>query len=72
MSNKSSSKDVEEIFAEVRKQLADEPVLDLNTLKTVHDYLEFEFEDILYMDAWLHAHIIKAMEKRKNEASTKL
>ena len=53
--------EVEAVMREAVVALAGAPALNLATLHAVHNYLEFEFEDTLHFDAWLHAHILKAM-----------
>jgi len=55
------SPEIARIFADAEERLKDAPVYDLRTLKAVHDYFEFEATNDTDMDAFLHAHIKKAL-----------
>ena len=54
------SQDVSTKFAEMEEVLASAPSLDYETLVAIHNYWEFQCEDNLTFDAWMHAHIKKA------------
>lgn len=53
----------EVVFAAKEVSLKDAPVLDLATLLAIHNYFEFESTSDTDMDAFLHAHIKKAMAR---------
>lgn len=57
--------EIAQLFAETEEKLKDAPVYDLRTLKAVHDYFEFEAANDTDMDAFLHAHIKKAITDEK-------
>jgi len=62
---------VNNAFATAETQVASEPILDLNTLNTVHQYWEFVCDSDIEFDAWLHAHVKKAMRLAAKEKGKK-
>lgn len=59
---------VEEIYERKETEVIREFPLDLNTLAAVHNYIEFQNKGWLDLDAWLHAHIKKALRLREGDA----